>query len=83
MTILERDKLRAEVLKRHLDLAYVRAAEYGLSGPCREAMHLTGSEPGRARELHAACGGEDPMGLGCLCLCHDVRDTSVATGCSG
>lgn len=83
MTVLDRDKLRREVLERQLALAYRRAAEYGLSTQCRLAMEVTGKDPGKARELHDACRGEEIGGIGCLCLHHDVRDTAVASGCSG
>jgi hypothetical protein len=79
LTVLERDKLRAEILERQMRLAVTRAAEYGLTGMCREAMRL--AEAGeRSGALHRSCGAEEPGGLGCLCPCHDVRDTAVAAG---
>jgi len=82
MTVADRDRLREEVLTRQLTLAYKRVGEYGLSTECRDAMAATGAQPWRARELHGSCQGEQTGGPGCLCVCHDVRDTAVITGTS-
>jgi len=84
MRLLDRQHLREQVMERQLKLAVDRAAEYGLSQPCRQAMAMSlAGCPDRAAALHAECQAEEPGGTGCLCLCHDVRDTAVVTGCSG
>jgi hypothetical protein len=77
LPVLERDKMRAEIARKQLQLAQHRAAEYGLSITCREALEAAGD---LARKLHGKCRGEDPGGTGCLCGCHDVRDTAVLSG---
>ena len=69
MTLLQRQRLREQVLERQLKIAYERAARYGLSGACAKAMDAVGEE---ARELHETCSAELPGGLGCLCNHHDV-----------
>ena len=84
MLLLDRQRLREKVMERQLKLAVERATGYGLSQTCRRAMAmgLAGCTD-RAAVLHAECQAEEPGGTGCLCLCHDVRDTAVVTGCSG
>ncbi len=81
MTILERRKLREEILARELQQAHRRADEAGLTMKCSMAMRLTGSRPEEARRLHASCTAEEPPnGTGCLCHHHDVITGSVETG---
>jgi hypothetical protein len=81
MTILERRKLRAEILEKEMARAYERAQGAGLTLVCRDAMRVTGSDPGMARGLHARCVGESSLtGGGCLCQCHDVITGGVAAG---
>jgi hypothetical protein len=72
MTILERRKLREEILARELALAHQRASEAGLTLRCQDAMRLTGVQ-------HASCEAEDPGGAGCLCQCHDVISEGVVS----
>jgi hypothetical protein len=69
MTILERRKLREEILAKELARAHRQAARAGLTMKCEYAMRLTGSDPAGARRLHADCKGEEPpRGAGCLCF---------------
>jgi len=81
MTVLDRQHLREQVMERQLRLAVDRAAEYGLSQPCRQAMAMSRAGcADRARALHAECTAEEAGGIGCLCLCHDTRETAVISG---
>jgi hypothetical protein len=74
MTVLERQQLRQEVMRRQLDLACERAAVYGLSQACLAALRETGPA---AMILHQACRAEDIGGTGCLCVHHDDARTGV------
>jgi hypothetical protein len=81
LTLAQRQKLRTQVLERQLSVAYRRAIRYGLSETCRQAMDMSAAGcPARAAELHASCKAEEPGGTGCLCPCHDARDTAVVSG---
>lgn len=80
MTILERRRYREDLLVKEIALAYRRVNVYRLSVPCSDAMVATGSDPARARALHASCRGEDPGQPGCLCQCHDTVTGGVETG---
>lgn len=84
MTVLERQKLREQVLAQHLRVAQQRAAEYGLTVRCREAMKAAADrDSARAKALHSSCHGED-TGTGCLCHCHDrARPAQVVSGNAG
>lgn len=80
MTVLDRRKLREELLQREVERAYRRAFTRHVSPSCVNAMDVTGSEPATARSLHAACWGEHPNSVGCLCPCHDEDRGGVESG---
>lgn len=80
MTVLDRQKLREEVIRAELQRAYERAARYGLSMRCARAMLMTGGDPELVRAEHGRCRGEEPGGAGCLCQCHDDSRGGVISG---
>jgi hypothetical protein len=71
MTVTERRSLREYVARREMERVQQRIQEYGLTMVCAEAMRETGCHPGRARQLHLRCQGEERGNSGCLCTCHD------------
>jgi hypothetical protein len=83
MTISERRKIRSEILAHEVDKAYFRASIHRRSAECVAAMQVMNADPDQARKLHASCEDENHPGPGCLCECHDTRDTAVVTGFSG
>ena len=80
MTIIARRKLREEILEKETARAYERAQEAGRTLRCRDAMRAMASDPALARSQHSMCQGEEVMGSGCLCECHDVITGNVVAG---
>lgn len=77
MTVLERQKLREEILQAFLDRARKQAGEAGRSVTCIRGMQSHGKT---AAYLHGRCVGEVQPNSGCLCECHDDNRGGVASG---
>lgn len=77
MTVLERQKLRQEIMQTFLDNAKVQASQAGRSLTCIRGMQAWGET---AAGLHGACRGEEPGNGGCLCECHDDGRGGVISG---
>jgi hypothetical protein len=77
MTVLDRQKMREEILDAELDRARERAAKVGRTLTCNQGMMAWGA---LAAEMHGSCTGEDLGGAGCLCECHDEHRGGVESG---
>lgn len=78
LTYDQRVNLRKDVYQREAANAMKRAAKWGLSPECLQAMaYLTSGDPSLMPAAHESCKAEDHGGKGCMCQCHDVIPQGV------
>lgn len=81
MSVVDRRRLREEVMQRELRVAQRRALLYKLSETCTLAMGLIlDGQPEKAADVHYQCHEEELGGAGCLCPCHDTSHGGVVSG---